>query len=230
MSLAKNQIEVIQNRQKQLGLATLGLKSHFCGLDGIIDHIIKSIEVWYVMPELMTRPMIMNLWGLTGVGKTDLVRRLVKLLSFGDRYCEIELTNDGCPAHPYSDSVSSILSSSTLRPGAEGILLLDEIQRFRTLDQHEEEVHNYKFQDVWTLLGDGRLPHEVDSEYLLKMVFATKLEKTQGGKNKRKGKGKSAGIPAAFSDDDMEGDDGSNVPSFYTLKRFKEVLLLDETL
>ena len=225
--LAKDQIEIIRNRQDKLAAASIGLKSHFCGLDDIIDRIMKSIEVWYIMPELMTRPMVVNLWGLTGVGKTDLVRRLVRLLEFSDRYCEIELTNDGCPAHPFAESVSSILASATLRPGVPGVLLLDEIQRFRTIDQHDEEVRNYKFQDVWTLLGDGRMPHEIDSDYLLKMVFATNLEKDLGKKPKGKKKLLPRGVPNSLFDEDAEDDD---VPSFYAIKRFKEVLRLEDSL
>lgn len=224
--LQKDQIQIIKDRQAIIKSAAISLKSHFCGLDDIIDRIMKSIEIWYIMPELMTRPMVVNLFGPTGVGKTDLVRRLIKLLGFSDRYCEIELTNDGSSAHPYADSVSGILASTTILPGAPGVLLLDEIQRFRTIDQHEEEVRNYKFQDVWTLLGDGRMPHNVDSEYLLKMVFATNVEKGLGP-NGQKPKKKKKAIDLFDEDDDLGG---SEVPSFYTLKRFKEVLRLDEPL
>jgi hypothetical protein len=224
-------IENIQRRQQQICEATLALKQHFCGLDEIIDRVAKSIEIWYIMPELLTRPLIVNLWGMTGVGKTDLVRRLVKLLNFNDRYCEIELTNDGCPAHPFHDNISSILSSSTLHPEEPGILLLDEIQRFRTIAESNEEIHNYKFQDVWTLLGDGRLPNNIDSDYLLNMVFASKLDTLRPKQKKRKQQ--SAGrrrAPIPNFGDSITEDDEDNVPSFYTLKRFKEVLRLQEPL
>jgi ATP-dependent Clp protease ATP-binding subunit ClpA len=68
----------IKSRRKALQKIAKELKGDFVGLDEIIDEIIRNIEVWYVMPEVITRPVIVNLWGMTGVGKTDLVRRLVR--------------------------------------------------------------------------------------------------------------------------------------------------------
>jgi cell division protease FtsH len=44
------------------------LKKQFIGIDDVIDQVINAVRVWYLMPELMTRPLIVNLWGLTGSG------------------------------------------------------------------------------------------------------------------------------------------------------------------
>ena len=41
--------------------------------------------VCYAMPQVLSRPVIVNLWGMTRVGKTDLIRRLVKALDIQDR-------------------------------------------------------------------------------------------------------------------------------------------------
>lgn len=132
------------------------LKDHFVGLDPIIDKIIANIEVWYTMPELLTRPIIINLWGLTGVGKTDLVRRLVRGMGFSDSFVEVQLTNKGSAADMISTSIQSVLEYSNVEPCRPGVLLLDEMQRFRSVDENGNEIHDYKFQDVWALLSDGK--------------------------------------------------------------------------
>ena len=56
------------------------LKEEFVGLDKILDDIETSLYPWYITPELITRPQIISLWGMTGTGKTSVVHRLVKLL------------------------------------------------------------------------------------------------------------------------------------------------------
>ncbi len=75
-------IKEITERRKVLVKASKNLKKHFVGIDSIIDEVISNIEVWYLMPELLTRPVVVNLWGMTGVGKTDLIRRLVRELNY----------------------------------------------------------------------------------------------------------------------------------------------------
>ena len=88
-------LKQINSRKRKLNSVRRQLKSHFVGLDRIIDKVISSIEVWYVMPEIMTRPLIVNLWGMTGVGKTDLVRRLVRGLDLSNNFLEVQLNNKG---------------------------------------------------------------------------------------------------------------------------------------
>jgi len=148
----------IKTKRAELANAAKELKAHFVGLDAIIDKILRNLEVWYIMPELLTRPVIINLWGMTGVGKTDLVRRLVNCLKFNDRYAEMQMTNKGTSNdHYWVRTISGFLSMSNIVEGQQGILLLDEIQRFRTIDQELREIHDYQFQDVWMLLSDGKL-------------------------------------------------------------------------
>ena len=67
---------LIKRRQRTLDKARKQLKADFVGIDGIIDQLCSYVRIWYLMPEILTRPVIVNLWGMTGVGKTDLVRRL----------------------------------------------------------------------------------------------------------------------------------------------------------
>ncbi len=148
-------IKAINARKKNLEKAKKELKSYFIGIDGIIDDLMSYIQVWYLMPELLSRPVIINLWGMTGVGKTDLIRRLVKSLNFQDRFLEIELSNvDGTS---YQTSVSSMLSANELNDEKAAIVLFDEIQRFNTLDVEGKPMPQTKFTDFWELLSDGKL-------------------------------------------------------------------------
>jgi hypothetical protein len=145
----------IKKKQQHLEFVKQELKNHFVGINNIIDTLIDYIQIWYLMPEVLTRPIIINLWGMTGVGKTDLIRRMVKLLDFSDRFIEIELSNiDGTS---YQTSVSSILSRNKLNNGKQAIVLFDEIQRFNTKDEDGKALPQTKFTDFWELLSDGKL-------------------------------------------------------------------------
>ncbi len=145
----------IATKKAKLEEIRLELKQHFVGIDEIIDNLIDYIQIWYLMPEILSRPLIINLWGMTGVGKTDLVRRLVRLLDYSDRFCEIELSNtDGTSYHT---SVSAILTRNKMNDDKPSIVLFDEIQRFNTKDDDGRPLPQTKFTDFWELLSDGKL-------------------------------------------------------------------------
>jgi hypothetical protein len=171
-----NLVDKIADRQRRLYKAADDLKEHFVGLDAVIDRIASSIEAWYCMPELMTRPTIVNLWGLTGIGKTDLVRRLVKSLDFSDNFVEIQMTNKGSSSNTMATTLQGLLTTSNVAPEEPGVLLLDEIQRFRSIDQEGKDIHDYMFQDLWMLLSDGSFGSASDNkqqilEILLEAIY-----------------------------------------------------------
>lgn len=84
-------IKLVEERKSKLAEVSKILKSKFVGIDNVIDRIIDNISLWYIMPELQLRPPIMALWGITGIGKTDLIRTLVKHLDFNDKFIEIQM-------------------------------------------------------------------------------------------------------------------------------------------
>jgi hypothetical protein len=168
-------IEKIEQRETELSIAAERLKAHFIGIDQIIDQLIQGIRVWYVMPELLTRPTIVNLWGMTGVGKTDLIRRLVNSLNFQDRYIEIELSN--IDETSYESSIYTVLSESKMHDGKPSIILFDEIQKFYTLDNDGIPLQKTKFADFWELLSDGKLTKRIRGSldrYIFDFAFAVK--------------------------------------------------------
>jgi hypothetical protein len=164
--------ELVASRQKQLEEARRELKEFFVGIDAVIDSLIDAVAVWYTMPEVLSRPVIVNLWGMTGVGKTDLIRRLVRALGVQERFTEIELTNGDSTT--WHTSVASRLSESPALRGEPALLLFDEIQRFNTIDREGKPVPNTKFSDFWELLSDGRLARRetTDMDYMLASMLS----------------------------------------------------------
>lgn len=168
----KIDLKNISQRKKTLERATRELKKHFIGIDKIIDDLMGYIQVWYLMPELLTRPVIINLWGMTGVGKTDLIRQLVKHLDFTDRFTEIELSN--IDTTNYQTSVSDILSNNDLNDDKPAIVLFDEIQRFNTIDDDGNPLPQSKFTDFWELLSDGKLSKKQKDnldQYIMQFMY-----------------------------------------------------------
>lgn len=145
-------LEKIESRTNKLEAVKIALKEKFIGIDDVIDKIIDNISLWYLTPELQFRPLVISLWGITGVGKTDLVRTLVKLLDYTDKFIEIQmdLKND------YSKNIENYLENSGIDCSEPSILLLDEIQRYRTISESGEMIENKYFNDVWMLLSDGK--------------------------------------------------------------------------
>lgn len=167
--------EEIQKKKKKLDDCKAFLKKEFIGIDKIIDDLMEYLQIWYLMPEILTRPVVINLWGMTGVGKTDLVRKMVRFLDYQNRFVEIELSNTDETS--WSKSVADIFQSNGLSDEKPSIALFDEIQRFNTLDSDGIPVPQTKFTDFWELLSDGHLSKRERDDlehYLFSYLFRKK--------------------------------------------------------
>jgi Peptidase family M41/ATPase family associated with various cellular activities (AAA) len=159
--------KIIAERKQHLEDTKKVLKKQFIGIDDIIDNLLEYIQVWYLMPEILNRPVIVNLWGMTGVGKTDLIRKMIKSLNYQDRFTEVELSNTDETS--WERSVSSILDNHGFHDGKPCVVLFDEIQRFNTVDSDGRPLPQTKFTDFWELLSDGHLSKKqrTDLDYYL---------------------------------------------------------------
>jgi hypothetical protein len=144
--------------------AAIVLKQQFFGVDEVIDQLIESVRSWYHFPNFQTRPLVINLWGMTGVGKSELVRELVKVLGFENRFYQFDCGELG---HRQGLGIRHSLSKiSNFREVTPSVIFLDEFQMNRTIDEKGKEVQNTESRILWKLLDDG----EIEFEDFLSMV------------------------------------------------------------
>ncbi len=137
--------QILQNAKKIL-------KEKFIGLDDIIDDIIDNVSSWYVLSEVQERPLVINLWGLTGVGKTSLVNQLVELLDYKYNYFKFDLGSKK-DRYSFSNTFDEMCESKDTTPI---IIALDEFHNSRTVTGpfrvELDEDHNRK---IWELIDSG---------------------------------------------------------------------------
>ena len=143
-------------KKAQLEVAGTVLKTEFIGLDNIIDEILDLLLPWWLFPETQLRPTIVNLWGMTGTGKTALIKRLAELLSYRDKTLVFDMGQ-------YGDNGSSLKYSFTGQleffNGKAPIVMFDEFQFAKTIDDGKE-VNNDNLRVIWDLLDSGQFFYE----------------------------------------------------------------------
>ena len=143
-------------KQQHLSNAKKVLKSEFFGINSIIDDIIDNVRTWYLIPEIQDKPLIINLWGLTGVGKTSLVKRLAELIHFQDKFFRFDLgEKEG--KYSFQESLEDLCGNSDESPV---IIALDEFQHARTIEgPMRREANNLRNRTVWELVDSGKVQY-----------------------------------------------------------------------
>lgn len=137
------------------------LKKEFVGLDEIIDKICESITPWYITPEIIIRPTIISLWGMTGTGKTSVVRRLMDLLGLANKSLYFDCGEESNQGNTtVASKISEMLNlDEDNNPNPEKVndfvFVFDEFQHARTINEHYEEVDKPNLRSVWNLLDNG---------------------------------------------------------------------------
>jgi len=160
--ISKKDKEEILNKYNILKDVQVSLKKEFVGLDTIIDEIVDLVEPWYLFPESQMRPSIINLFGMTGTGKTSLIQRLFELLEMKSvlRFDTGEWVDK--TEYQLSSTISSKfkqMNNSDARP----IFILDEFQLGRTVDDMGGEIDRPNLRVVWDLLDSGKFTIVEDS-------------------------------------------------------------------
>ncbi len=153
MNLTKSNDYSIEMKSDILKVAKATLKAEFVGIDEVIDEVINSISNWYLFPDLQERPVVINLWGMTGVGKTALIIRISELLDYESKLFTYDMGNRA----ERNTSLKEILSQLFLeRKGMPAMIMLDEFQFANTKDEKDMETDNGFSRIIWDLLDSGK--------------------------------------------------------------------------
>ena len=145
--------EQLFEKREKLNSAVIQLKKEFIGIDTVIDQIANAITSWFFFPEMQERPVIINLWGLTGIGKTSVIKRLTELLGYTEHYFRFDLGECSGQYYDIQDSFKDIYENCD---GAPFILGLDEFQLARTINEDQEEIDRPSIRAIWDLLDCGK--------------------------------------------------------------------------
>lgn len=148
--------EILLKKEK-LSEIPQSLKTHFIGLDLIIDEIMGLVSSWYLFPQAQMRPMVINLWGMTGSGKSALVKKLVELLEYEKLYVQIDMGEfESDSASWFKNTLTEDMEFLHQQPT---IMCLDEFQFARTIDKSGNEMGKDKLRFVWDLIDNGKLAY-----------------------------------------------------------------------
>src|SRR5574343_82786 len=143
-------------KHEKLENARKVLKQEFVCLDTIMDDIIKNTSSWYAFNSIQDKPFVINLWGLTGVGKTSLVNRLVQLIDFEDKHFRFDLGEKN-NSMAFNRSLNTLCENKDESPV---IITLDEFQHTRTIKQPmRQEIEDDKNRLVWELIDSGNVTY-----------------------------------------------------------------------
>jgi Peptidase family M41/ATPase family associated with various cellular activities (AAA)/C-terminal, D2-small domain, of ClpB protein len=139
--------------ESKIDLLNKHLKSKLFGIDKVIDEICDKIKAWYYVPESMIRPLIINLWGATGTGKTTLARDVAEFLA--KDLIQIDLGEYvGDTTKNLGHNFFEKYYCSSKKPV---IILIDEFHIARTKSGVGAEIDRKGMRSLWHLLSDGML-------------------------------------------------------------------------
>ena len=129
------------------------LKTEFYGIDKQIDTIIRYVTPFYATPSLLSKPVVICLWGMTGVGKTDVLRRLAVLMNMQSRFATFDMgeyTGDFTEyalRHQLDDLADSVEDGRAM-------IVFDEMQTIRFINERNDELDRPAARLIWDIL-DG---------------------------------------------------------------------------
>ena len=159
--------ETIAEKQSLLDNAAKTLKNEFVGIDAVIDNVIDSLTTWFLFPELQERPLVINLWGMTGVGKTALIKRLSVLLDYDKKLFRFDMGDKKTDYRTMRDILRGLFYNNSGKPY---ILMMDEFQYAKTKNEDDCEIDNSFSRVLWDLLDSGKFQSFKEGESDLEEV------------------------------------------------------------
>ncbi len=197
------------------------LKEEFVGIDDQIDDVIELVHSWYCFPEGQIRPTVINLVGMTGVGKTSLIERLFEVLGLVNSFYKFDMGYYANNAENLKYELSKKVRSFDGHPIC---FVLDEFQLCRSISDEGAEIDRGNFRPIWDLLDHGRIVL-MEQNYGVDMLYTLIIKLEHCVANGVEAKGLSItkndrfflevfGKEAYDDDEDEKKDDKLKVPSF----------------
>ena len=147
--------EEIKYKNELVDTAIIQLKKDFVGIDEQIDEVMNNVRTWYLYPQLQTRPLIVSIFGLTGTGKTALVRKIAKYLNIEKDLVYFNFAEIG-EMHSYE--IESTIEEELDNECSNRMFVYDEFQYAATLDESGCEKDNKSgLKPFWELMDSGIL-------------------------------------------------------------------------
>lgn len=180
--------ELLSKKETLVDNAVEILKKEFIGIDDQIDSVMDNLRTWFLFPELQTRPLVISLWGMSGVGKTSLVKRIAELLEIENDMVYFNFAEIGeCSSWEIENELEEKLSNEK----SNRMFVYDEFQYAATLDGNGEEIMKKSgLKPFWELLDTGKIRKRDDYwsvrelqnvlKYMIKINRACSMEIVNG--------------------------------------------------
>lgn len=189
--MKNNKIDVneINRKNEIVDNAIAVLKTEFVGIDKQIDDIMDNVRTWYIYPQLQLRPLVINLFGMSGIGKTSLVKRISQLLDIEKDYVYF---NFASISESSSWEIENQIEEELSNENSNRMFVYDEFQYAATINPKTGEERDNKsgLKPFWELLDSGLLHKRGDFwnvrtplkviEYMTKINLKLKMEINNG--------------------------------------------------
>ena len=153
------EIASLDQREAQLVAARKIMLAEFAGLDQQIGQIFSALTPWFIVPKGQRRPLTINLWGMTGVGKTSFVLKLVETLKLQSQF-----VNEDLGSWARKGRYNGLFAIDFLRlSGRPCVMLFDEMHTARSIDENGKSIPAENLQQIWSLFDSGKIVKSVDS-------------------------------------------------------------------
>lgn len=169
--MINNKIDLIDIKRKNeiVDNAISVLKGEFVGIDKQIDEIMNNVRTWYLFPQLQSRPLVVSIWGMSGSGKTSLVKRISQLLNIEKDFV---YWNFASISESSSWEIENQIEEELSNENSNRMFVYDEFQYAATINPstHEERDNKSGLKPFWELLDSGLL-HKRSDFWTIRMPY-----------------------------------------------------------